>query len=166
MLAGPQGTICSLPAHPPLPPAAPAATAQAFLTRRHLAIVMELVPGTTLYNYILGPEANGQPPLPVDDARWLFQMLVVGLDYMHRSVAVAVAVGAAVAGAVAVARAGAGAGAGAVEFAGGGSVAFQGSGRCSGCSRGSGSVSGLAAKRREGLWWEDSHSAGRKQRWA
>lgn len=59
---------------------------QAFLTSTHLCIAMELVTGGTLFNYVLGPGAAGRPPLGVEHARWLFQMLIIGLDFMHRSV--------------------------------------------------------------------------------
>ncbi|KAI7835471.1 hypothetical protein COHA_010628 [Chlorella ohadii] len=57
---------------------------EAFLTSTHLCIAMELVEGGTLFSFVLGPAARERPPLSVADARWLFQMLIIGLDFMHR----------------------------------------------------------------------------------
>jgi serine/threonine protein kinase len=49
-----------------------------FLTPRHLAIVMEYVPGGDVLELV-----NEQGALPEDDARWLFQQVIVGLLYLH-----------------------------------------------------------------------------------
>ncbi|KAG7671614.1 putative Serine/threonine-protein kinase SAPK9 [Nannochloris sp. 'desiccata'] len=49
-----------------------------FLTPKHLAIVMEHVPGGDVLELV-----NEQGALPEDDARWLFQQVVVGLLYLH-----------------------------------------------------------------------------------
>ncbi|PRW20807.1 sulfur stress regulator [Chlorella sorokiniana] len=57
---------------------------EAFLTSTHLCIAMELVEGGTLFHWVLGQGARERPPLSVADARWLFQMLIIGLDFMHR----------------------------------------------------------------------------------
>jgi serine/threonine-protein kinase SRK2 len=51
---------------------------EVFLTPRHLAIVMEYVPGGDLMELI-----TARGCLPEDEARWLFQQLVVGIAYLH-----------------------------------------------------------------------------------
>eukprot|EP00210_Caulerpa_lentillifera_P003239 g3093.t1 len=50
-----------------------------FLTRRYLAIVMEYAPGGDLLEFIR--ERKG---IQEDMARWFFQQLIIGLDYIHR----------------------------------------------------------------------------------
>ncbi len=49
-----------------------------FLTPKHLGIVMECVDGGDVLELV-----NQQGALPEDEARWLFQQIVVGLLYMH-----------------------------------------------------------------------------------
>jgi serine/threonine protein kinase len=49
-----------------------------FLTSKHMAIVMEHVPGGDVLELV-----NDQGGLPEDEARWLFQQVVVGLLYLH-----------------------------------------------------------------------------------
>jgi len=49
-----------------------------FLTPKHLAIVMELVPDGDILELV-----NEQGSLAEDEARWLFQQVVVGLLYLH-----------------------------------------------------------------------------------
>lgn len=51
---------------------------EVFLTPRHLAIVMEYVPGGDLLELI-----NSRGKLSENEARWLFQQLVVGIAYLH-----------------------------------------------------------------------------------
>ena len=50
-----------------------------FLTRESLAVVMEYIPGEDLFNFC---RARGR--LPEDLARFIFQQLIVALDYCHR----------------------------------------------------------------------------------
>ena len=50
-----------------------------FLTARHLAIVMEYVPGGDLVEYI-----RQHRDVSEDMVRWFFQQLIIGLDYCHR----------------------------------------------------------------------------------
>lgn len=52
-----------------------------FLTPKHLAIVMEYVPGGNLYRMLL---QKGK--LKEVEARWLFQQLIVALEFIHRRV--------------------------------------------------------------------------------
>lgn len=61
---------------------------QVFLTQKHLAIVMEYARGGDLFNYTMrhGPHAR----LVEQQARWIFQQLIIGLDYCHRRVGWAV----------------------------------------------------------------------------
>jgi len=54
-----------------------------FLTRTHLAIAMEYAPGGDLFRYVLRHKAAR---LAEAQARWIFQQLVIGLDFCHRSV--------------------------------------------------------------------------------
>lgn len=55
---------------------------EVFLTPHHLGIAMEYAAGGDLHKYLLRQGPNGH--LPEEEARWLFQQLVVGLDYCHR----------------------------------------------------------------------------------
>jgi serine/threonine protein kinase len=61
-----------------------AASAQVFLTASHLAIAMEYAQGGDLFNYTLGHRPHGR--LAEQQARWIFQQLIIGLDYCHRRV--------------------------------------------------------------------------------
>lgn len=54
-----------------------------FLTHTHLAIAMEYAPGGDLFRYVLRHKAAR---LAEAQARWIFQQLVIGLDFCHRSV--------------------------------------------------------------------------------
>ena len=56
---------------------------QVFLTPTHLAIAMEYAQGGDLFNYVLG---TTQKRLGENEARWIFQQLVIALDYCHRRV--------------------------------------------------------------------------------
>ena len=56
---------------------------QVFLTRTHLAIAMEYAQGGDLFRYVLRHKAAR---LAESQARWIFQQLVIGLDFCHRSV--------------------------------------------------------------------------------
>ena len=58
-------------------------TLQVFLTRTHLAIVMEYAQGGDLFRYVLRRKAAR---LAEPQARWLFQQMVIALDFCHRSV--------------------------------------------------------------------------------
>ena len=58
--------------------------AQVFLTQTHLAIAMEYAQGGDLFNYTLGHRPHGR--LAEQQARWIFQQLIIGLDYCHRRV--------------------------------------------------------------------------------
>ena len=57
---------------------------QVFLTPTHLAIAMEFAPGGDLFRYVL----RHQPVCRLSEskAQWIFQQLVIGLDYCHRRV--------------------------------------------------------------------------------
>ena len=57
---------------------------QVFLTREYLAISMEFAQGGDLFAYTLGPKSYGK--LAEAQARWIFQQLILGLDYCHRKV--------------------------------------------------------------------------------
>ena len=59
---------------------------QVFLTQTHLAIAMEYAQGGDLFNYTLGHRPHGR--LAEQQARWIFQQLIIGLDYCHRRVRV------------------------------------------------------------------------------
>lgn len=61
-----------------------ACLAQVFLTQTHLAIAMEYAQGGDLFNYTLGHRPHGR--LAEQQARWIFQQLIIGLDYCHRRV--------------------------------------------------------------------------------
>ena len=58
--------------------------AQVFLTPTHLAIVMEYAKGGDLFNYTMRHGPHGRLAEP--QARWIFQQLIIGLDYCHRRV--------------------------------------------------------------------------------
>lgn len=58
--------------------------AQVFLTTTHLAIAMEYAQGGDLFNYTLGHRPHGR--LAEQQGRWIFQQLIIGLDYCHRRV--------------------------------------------------------------------------------
>ena len=60
---------------------------QVFLTPTHLAIAMEYAQGGDLFNYTLGHRPHGR--LAEQQARWIFQQLIIGLDYCHRRVRMA-----------------------------------------------------------------------------
>lgn len=45
---------------------------------------MEFAPGGDLFKYVT--ERNPHGKLREDQARWVFQQLVIGLDYCHRRV--------------------------------------------------------------------------------
>ena len=57
---------------------------QVFLTPTHLAIVMEYAKGGDLFNYTMRHGPHGRLAEP--QARWIFQQLIIGLDYCHRRV--------------------------------------------------------------------------------
>lgn len=52
---------------------------EVFLTPRYLAIVMEYVPGGDMFEHVV--KKGG---LRESEARWFFQQLIVGVDYLHR----------------------------------------------------------------------------------
>ena len=54
---------------------------QVFLTPRYLAIAMEFVAGGDMFEYVV--RKGG---LKESEARWFFQQLIVGVDYLHRMV--------------------------------------------------------------------------------
>ena len=56
---------------------------QVFLTPHHLAIVMECANGGTMRDYLL-KQPNHR--LPEVLGRWIFQQLIIGLDYCHARV--------------------------------------------------------------------------------
>ncbi len=60
------------------------AAAQVFLTATHLGIAMEYAQGGDLFAYTLGHKPHGR--LAEQQARWIFQQLIIGLDYCHRRV--------------------------------------------------------------------------------
>ena len=53
---------------------------QVFLTHAHLAIVMECAQGGDLFKFLMGQPGNR---LPEEEARRIFQQLIIGLDYCH-----------------------------------------------------------------------------------
>ncbi|GAB4818130.1 hypothetical protein N2152v2_005176 [Parachlorella kessleri] len=55
---------------------------EVFLTPTHLGIAMEYAAGGDLYQYLTRQRPEGH--LCEEEARWLFQQLIVGLDYCHR----------------------------------------------------------------------------------
>ena len=54
---------------------------QVFLTSRYLAIAMEYVSGGDMFEYVV--RKGG---LKESEARWFFQQLIIGVDYLHRMV--------------------------------------------------------------------------------
>ena len=54
---------------------------QVFLTSRYLAIAMEYVAGGDMFEYVV--RKGG---LKESEARWFFQQLIIGVDYLHRMV--------------------------------------------------------------------------------
>ena len=60
---------------------------QVFLTQEHLAISMEFAQGGDLFAYTLGHRPHGR--LAETQSRWIFQQLIIGLDYCHRKVGAA-----------------------------------------------------------------------------
>lgn len=54
---------------------------EVFLTPRHLGIVMEYLAGGNMHEYVM---RKGR--LKESEARWYFQQLIVGVDYLHRMV--------------------------------------------------------------------------------
>ena len=57
---------------------------QVFLTPTHLALVMEYAPGGDLYQHLI--TRTPFPWFPENQARWLFQQMLIGLDYCHKQV--------------------------------------------------------------------------------
>lgn len=57
---------------------------EVFLTQKHLGIAMEYADGGDLSQFIDQQTSQGVNGLSEDDARWLFQQLVVSLDMVHR----------------------------------------------------------------------------------
>ncbi|DBA77617.1 TPA: hypothetical protein ACH3X1_009416 [Trebouxia sp. C0004] len=55
---------------------------EVFLTKEHLAIAMEYAPGGDLYQHMIARKPLCR--LPEDEARWIFQQLLIGLDYCHK----------------------------------------------------------------------------------
>lgn len=54
---------------------------QAFLTPQHLAISMEFASGGDMFEHVV--RKGG---LKESEARWFFQQLIVGVDYVHKMV--------------------------------------------------------------------------------
>jgi serine/threonine-protein kinase SRK2 len=54
---------------------------EVFLTPKHLGIAMEYVAGGNLYQKVRKERYIREP-----QARWLFQQLIIALDYAHRRV--------------------------------------------------------------------------------
>lgn len=54
---------------------------QVFLTHTHLCIAMDYAEGGNLKDYLGENDIIGE-----EHARWLFQQLVLGVDYCHRMV--------------------------------------------------------------------------------
>ena len=57
---------------------------EVFLTPEHLAIVSELAPGGDLVDYIERHSMTNECALQESAARWLFQQLIVAVDYCHQ----------------------------------------------------------------------------------
>ncbi|KAL3132788.1 hypothetical protein ABBQ38_006715 [Trebouxia sp. C0009 RCD-2024] len=57
---------------------------EVFLTPVHLAIVSELAPGGDLVDYIERHSMSHECALQESAARWLFQQLIVAVDYCHQ----------------------------------------------------------------------------------
>ena len=60
--------------------------AQAFLTPQYLAIAMEFASGGDMFEHVV--RKGG---LKESEARWFFQQLIVGVDYVHKMVCFCVA---------------------------------------------------------------------------
>jgi hypothetical protein len=73
-----------VPGRPSAPTGSALPALQVFLTQTHLAIAMEYAQGGDLFNYTLGHRPHGR--LAEQQARWIFQQLIIGLDYCHRRV--------------------------------------------------------------------------------
>ena len=58
---------------------------QVFLTRTHLAIVMEYAKGDTMYEYVVRHK-DPRGCLSEVKARWMFQQLMIAVDFCHRMV--------------------------------------------------------------------------------
>ena len=60
---------------------------QVFLLPRHLAIVMEYAQGGNIFQYMVHTSHSGSDTrtqrLQESHARWIFQQLVIGMDYCH-----------------------------------------------------------------------------------
>ena len=54
---------------------------QVFLTPQYLVIAMEYIPGGDVVTYVERHRPKYQ--LPESQARWIFQQLLIGLDYCH-----------------------------------------------------------------------------------
>ena len=62
---------------------------QVFLLPRHLAIVMEYAQGGNIFQYMVQTSPDGTSRtqrLQESHARWIFQQLVIGMDYCHHMV--------------------------------------------------------------------------------
>lgn len=57
---------------------------QVFLTQTHLAIAMEYAQGGDMFKYICRHKPHCR--LLESQARWIFQQLIIGLDYCHTKV--------------------------------------------------------------------------------
>lgn len=74
------------PMHAPLlgsraAPHTPTCHGQVFLTSNHLVLAMEFAAGGDLFKYV-----SSRRSLPEPEARWIFQQLIVAIDYCHRMV--------------------------------------------------------------------------------
>ena len=58
--------------------------AQVFITQTHLAIAMEYAQGGDMFKYICRHKPHCR--LLENQARWIFQQLIIGLDYCHSKV--------------------------------------------------------------------------------
>jgi len=57
---------------------------EVFLTEEFLAVAMEFADGGDLSEYIDSQFSKGVDYMSEDDARWIFQQLIVAVDYCHR----------------------------------------------------------------------------------
>ena len=57
---------------------------EVFLTADHLAIVSQFAPGGDLVDYIERHNMTHDRALKESEARWLFQQLIVAVDYCHQ----------------------------------------------------------------------------------
>ena len=62
-------------------PQLPLPAMQVFLTQQYLAIAMEYAAGGDMFEHVV--RKGG---LKESEARWFFQQLIVGVDYVHRMV--------------------------------------------------------------------------------